>query len=394
MIILRRACLCLLLLVLSAASTTLAEPSVIVNTTAEGVGVIEAGNNALARDQAIRDALRIAVEQAVGTMVASETLVQNYEVLRDQIYAKTQGYIKTYTIIEEKEEGTLFRVTVQAQVTQGNLQDDLMALGLLLARKNMPRIMLMVAEQNVGMQYYRFWWGLESGHADMTVTENTLLEQLSQNGFVVIDPAVKSGGIEISQPYKIESLSSEAIVSIGRLYHAEVVIYGKALAKLAGSVMNSSMKSVMADVSLRAVNTDNGQVIAAATNHAAAVHPSEVTAGTNALKIAAESISENLIGQIATRWNQDLSDGGLIQLVLSGVASYNHLVVFKEKVQRHIRGISGLYQRSYDAGIAILDINVSKGAQTLADEIVVIDYGDFRIDVTGISQNQIRIEMK
>ncbi|MBW2635662.1 MAG: flagellar assembly protein T N-terminal domain-containing protein [Deltaproteobacteria bacterium] len=151
MIILRRACLCLLLLVLSAASTILAEPSVIVNTTAEGVGVIEAGNNALARDQAIRDALRIAVEQAVGTMVASETLVQNYEVLRDQIYAKTQGYIKTYTIIDEKEEGTLFRVTVQAQVTQGNLQDDLMALGLLLARKNMPRIMLMVAEQNVGM---------------------------------------------------------------------------------------------------------------------------------------------------------------------------------------------------------------------------------------------------
>ena len=392
MIILHRVCLFFLLLCFYAASAVPAGASTTISTTAEGVGVIESGNKASARDQAIRDGLRIAVEQAVGTLVASETLVQNYEVLRDQIYSKTQGYIQDYAIIDEKEEGTLYRVTVKAQVAQGNLQEDLMALGMLMQRKQMPRIMLMVAEQNVGMHYYSFWWGIQSEHTDLSISENILLEQLGQKGFVVVDPAVKAGSVDINQPYRIESLSNEAIVSIGKLYEAEVVIYGKALAKLAGSVMNSSMKSAMADISLRAVNTDNARVIASATNHAAAVHPNEMTAGANALKAAAESISESLIEQIADQWNHDVSSGELIQLAIEGVASYNRLVVFKEKIKQ-VRGVIGLYQRSYEAGLAILDLKTTKGSQTLADEIVMIDYGDFKVDVTGVSQNRIQLKM-
>jgi hypothetical protein len=389
---LHRVCLISLLLLFSTTSVVPAGASAVVSTTAEGVGVIKSGNKAMARDQAIRDGLRIAVEQAVGTLVASETLVQNYEVLRDQIYSKTQGYVKDYTIIDEKEEGTLYRVTLKAQVASGNLENDLMALGLLMQRKEMPRIMLMVAEQNVGMHYYSFWWGIQSEHASLAITESILLEQLGQKGFVVVDPAVKAGSIEISQPYRVASLSNEAIISVGKLYEAEVVIYGKALAKLTGSVMNSSMMSAMADVSLRAVNTDNARVIASATNHAAAVHPSKVTAGTNALKTAAESITASLVEQIADRWSQDVSSGGLIQLEIAGVGSYSQLVVFKDNVTQ-IRGVTGLYQRSYQAGVATLDLKATKGAQTLADEIVGIDYGDFTVDVTGVTQNRIQLKM-
>ena len=389
---LHRVCLFFLLLFFPVTPAISAGTPAVVSTTAEGVGVIKSGNKAMARDQAIRDGQRIAVEQAVGTMVASETLVQNYEVLRDQIYSQTQGYIKNFTIIEEKEEGSLYRVTLKAQVARGSLENDLMALGMLMQRKEMPRIMLMVAEQNVGMHYYSFWWGLKSEQTDLSVTESVLMEQLGQKGFVLVDPSVKAGRVDVSEPYRIASLSNEAIVSIGRLYAAEVVIYGKALAKLAGSVMNSSMQSAMADVSLRAVNTDNARVIASATNHAAAVHPSKVTAGTNALKAATESISESLVEQIAERWNQDVSSGALIQLEIKGVASYSRLVTFKDNVKQ-IRGVTGLYQRNYQAGVATLDLKATKGAQALADEIVGIDYGGFSVDVTEVSQNRIQLKM-
>ena len=90
----------------------------IINATADGVGVIIDNNTALARDQAIQDALRIVVEQAAGVMVASETLVQNYEVLSDQIYSKSQGYIKNYQVTDEKTEQNLYKVTVQAAVAE------------------------------------------------------------------------------------------------------------------------------------------------------------------------------------------------------------------------------------------------------------------------------------
>jgi hypothetical protein len=205
---------------------------------------------------------------------------------------------------------------------------------------------------------------------------------------------VASKTLEIKDPYKIESLGNDAIRSIGNLYDAEVVIYGKALSKLAGAVMGSSMKSAQADVSLRVVGTDTGRVIASSTHHAAAVHPNEITAGAEALKLAAEGIADQLLTQILNQWSQDVSGGSLIRLVVSDIASYSHLVKLKEMIQKRVRGVSGLYQRDFDAGTATLDVSVPVASQKLADELVMIDYGEFTVDITNITQNSISLKMK
>ena len=365
-----------------------------INASAEGVGVIIDDNTATARDQAIQDALRLVVEQAAGTMVSSETLVQNYEVLRDQIYSQSQGYIRRYEVTDESIQGNLYKVTIQATVAAGNLQNDIQALGLLMSRKQMPRVMIMVAEQNVGMHYYSYWWGIKAGTADLSITENVLMEKLAGKGFHVVDHAMASKTLEIKAPYKIESLSNDAVRDIGKVYDAEIVIYGKALSKLAGSVLGSSMKSAQADVSLRVVNTDTGRVIASSTHHAAAVHPNEVTAGAEALKIATDAIADQLLTQIVNKWSQDVGSGSLIRLVVSDIPSYNHLVKFKEMIQKRVRGVSGVYQRDFNMGTATLDVSVPLTSQKLADDLVVIDYGEFVIDITSITQNSVNLKMK
>src|SRR3972149_10885828 len=61
-----------------------------------GVKIVEASgfasvigrDAAMARDGAVDDALRKAVEQAVGTMVSAETMVENYQVLKDSVFTK------------------------------------------------------------------------------------------------------------------------------------------------------------------------------------------------------------------------------------------------------------------------------------------------------------------
>ena len=379
----------------SFASSEPANPSTAaINASAEGVGVIIDDNTAMARDQAIQDALRLVVEQTAGTMVSSETLVQNYQVLRDQIYSQSQGYIQRYEVTDESIQGNLYKVTIQAAVAAGNLKNDIQALGLLMARKNMPRVMIMVAEQNVGMHYYSYWWGIKAGTADLSITENVLMEKLAQKGFHVVDHAITSKTLEIKAPYKIESLSNDAIRNIGNLYDADVVIYGQALSKLAGSVLGTSMKSSQADVSLRVVNTDTGRVIASSTHHAAAVHPNDVTAGAEALKLAAESIADQLLTQIVNQWSQDVGSGSLIRLVVSDIPSYNYLVKLKEMIQKRVRGVGGLYQRDFNAGTATLDVSVPVTSQKLADELVMIDYGEFAIDITNITQNSVSLKMK
>ena len=70
--------------------------------TAVGQAAIMSNDVSMARDKAIEDALRKAVEQAVGAMVSSETVTQNYELLSDKILSKSKGYVRSYKIATEK----------------------------------------------------------------------------------------------------------------------------------------------------------------------------------------------------------------------------------------------------------------------------------------------------
>ncbi|MFP4447040.1 MAG: flagellar assembly protein T N-terminal domain-containing protein, partial [Desulfosudaceae bacterium] len=298
-------CLCLFLGTAPAQETTMA--------TAEGMAAVRQGNQAGARDSAVNDALRKAVEQAVGTMISAQTVSENYTLLSDRVYSKTQGYIKNYEVLSEQPGDQLYRVTVRAEVGTAEIKDDLSALGLLMSQKSMPRVMIMVAEQNIGQEYYSYWWHHGARHdvrassADLTVVENVLLRELGEKGFNLVDHAAMSGKLQVPAAYKVESLSNTAIREIGNLYDAEVVIYGKAAAKLRGSIMNSAMQSAMANLSLRAVRTDNGQVIASDTANAAGAHPDEVTAGSKALTQATEQAAATLLDQIMNRWSNEVS---------------------------------------------------------------------------------------
>ncbi len=374
-----------------------AEPTVVV---AEGMAVISNNDTAMARDNAISDAQRKAVEQAVGTMVAAETVVENYETLSDRVYSKTRGYIQNYEVISEAPAGNLYQVTIKATVATGNLQNDINALGLLMAKKNMPRVMIMVAEQNIGQEYFTYWWSwaagetnVMAGQADMVVTENILMQKLNEKGFNVVDHSAKAKSIKMSTTYKVNNLNNDAVKTIGNLYDAEVVIYGKSLAKLAGSVMGTSMKSSQADISLRVVNTDNGQVIASATNHGAAVHPNVTTAGMEAIKQATEGIADDLITQIIARWSKDVSGGSLIHLTVSGVSSYNFLVKLKGAISKKIRGVKNVHHRGFGAGVATLDVEFTGSAQGVADQLAMMSYDGFSIDITDVTSNSINLKM-
>jgi hypothetical protein len=81
----------------------------------DGVGTLK-DDVAAARKMAISDGLRIAVEQAKGVMVKGETEVKDFAALRDEVVSKTRGFVRTYKILSEKQEGNIYRVTLEVEV--------------------------------------------------------------------------------------------------------------------------------------------------------------------------------------------------------------------------------------------------------------------------------------
>ncbi len=105
----------LLLFVLFASFTIWAQETTTVEVKGEG----------LKREDAIQDALRAAVGQAVGVAVTSETKVENFMVLSDAISTKTEGYIASYKVIKETPFPDRFEVVVSAVVSLNPLKADI-----------------------------------------------------------------------------------------------------------------------------------------------------------------------------------------------------------------------------------------------------------------------------
>lgn len=102
------------------------------------------------RDSAIRDAQRNAISTAIGTYLVSEQEVQNYMTVKDQILAKSEGFVKSYIVTDQfKESDGSWNVKIKAAVTKDILLDDLEALGILLAQIGNPSMVVFYQPKGV-----------------------------------------------------------------------------------------------------------------------------------------------------------------------------------------------------------------------------------------------------
>jgi len=102
----------------------------------EGTGLITNNDLASARNNAINDALRNAVEQAVAILIPLQTLDKRSQAIRDGIYAKGDQYIHDYKISSERQIQKVYTVNVRSTVFIDSIRDDLQTLGLLKMEKN------------------------------------------------------------------------------------------------------------------------------------------------------------------------------------------------------------------------------------------------------------------
>jgi len=356
-----------------------------------GQGIIFGKDKVTARDKAIEDAQRRAVEQVVGTMVSASTMVQNFQVIEDKILTKSKGYVKGYKILSEKEQDGVMVVQIEAMVLLGGVKGDLDAIGNLLAQKEYPRVMVLIAEQNIGQTGYSYWWGSTGGSASIGVVENTIIDEWGQKGFRFVDHNVLAGKLTKKHAFKVtgaNGLSNSQAEQIANLTDAQLVITGTAVARDVGTVMNTQMHSGQANLSVRIINTDNGEILATTTVHSAAAHIDTLTAGTRALQKVTRKMGEKLLEKVLDKW---ASSTAMVTLEVKGITSYKWLNRFKETMMDEVRGVKGVYERRYADGKAELDLNIQGKISHFATELENKDFEYFTFKVNKKSANKLCI---
>ena len=355
--------------------------------TVEGIGAVVKGDLAISKDNALNDALRKAVEQAVGTLVQAQTLVDKYQLISDEIYTKSQGYIKKYTIISERPDLNqgILKVTIQANVSIGDIRNDLNAIGLLIERKGKPRMMVIIDEK-IG--------GAESGYsANLSESETVIIQKFTEKGFNFVDEATVKKNMKRNMALQAIGGDDNAAASIGLEYGAEVVIIGSAVAKLAGKgIAGTEMKSIHASITARAIRADTGEIISSASEKGAIAHLDETAGGALAIKKAGEKLASSLIDQIIAKWSGEVGGQTTVQLTVSGI-DFVSLNKFKTIIQSQVRGVLKLNQRSFTAGVAVIDVETKTNAQSMAEELAMKNFETFKVEIIGLSSNKIDIKV-
>lgn len=358
--------------------------------TSDGVASIYKDNIANARADAINDAIKKTVQGALETLLSAVQISQNYNLIDENIINKSQQYITNYKVVSEKAIGNIYQVTIQTKILKTKLKEDLFVLGLLSTKKDSIKTLVMLAEEDIESSRFNYWWQDIDNYENKGRSSKVLETKLAENKFHIID--IYEGDIFSNIPdfYKDESLSVDAISYIGKLYNADIVIYGKTHILPSKPITGSSSKSIHAIVSLSAINIQTGQVLLSSENE----EMSDYDGLNDAFKKATSLLAERMISLISDKLNN--SEGGhtTIKMSISGITSYSSFMKFQESIQKEAKGVQKIHQRGFSAGKAKLEIEMIGTAQKLADELTMIMYDGFFIDITEITKDRIHINMK
>lgn len=344
----------------------------------EGYASIVAGRKDQAREAALRDAFRRAVEQVVGVAVESKTVVKDAELLNDRIFSRSQGFIKTYRILGERVEGDAYRMTVFASVSRQKLEQGLDDAGLLIRKLGKPRVAVVILEKNP-----------EGVPTPGGIVETYLLDTLKKRGYALVDRQVMLAVEHAAASGAYDQ--TDAVVRAAAAGGADVVIMGRAEATAAPALNGTNLRPVQVSITGRAVEVDTAELLATVSASQRALHVNQSAAAAEAFHKAAVELTETLHQQMMKAWSKRLTGLRTLRVTVSNLP-YTEIKHVQNALKEQLGRVEEVHDRGYRDQQLRLDLEVSGPFKELAGELVNLELGQSSLRVTGYSVGQLQLK--
>jgi hypothetical protein len=342
---------------------------------AEGASAVSGTSLDIARDRAVDDAIRKAVEQGVGAYIDSETRVSNFQLISDNIYSRSHGYVSSYSIASESQEEGLYRVVIRAIVRTGDIEDDLTAIGILLAGQGRPRIMAVIRELSSAAD-------LEDEDVLMgaILFETAVLDHFREKGFPVVDEVTVREILEDDQLRLILQGDDGTAALLGLEAGAEVVITGTAFHRVESRLIAGSPREVHEySVSARAVNTRTGSLMAGS-----ALTIELPFSESQARSRAADSTARYLESAILEGWVR----GENTTVIVAANADFQSVQDLRADILGGVRGVIDVVSRDLTGSRATMEVVSETSSAEVMGDLASLDTG---FTITGFSGNRVEI---
>jgi|GEM_PF-2562808 len=309
------------LVLILAISTACAQESPTVTVAVRGEATIFNGDLPAARDEALLDAKRNALEKVLGVKIRAETAVQDFMLADDTILTMISGYVKDSRILSEIQEKEYLVLEVECDVAKEISQEEAQKL-----MRNFSCVVGFTTEVD-GKQF-----------ADNNLLANRLIAELVKTDFDVRDA---------SQLLSLEGFRSRLVAAaqrqdvqaarwIGQQLLSNVVIVGHARLELREKKEVPGFAGPVGVfvydcwVDARAIEAESGQIIAQYAPDVQGVQgtgSTEKKAINNALSEAEKAFSKDLISQLIAYGGKKSRP---ITVLVEGIPSYDEFLRVKD----------------------------------------------------------------
>lgn len=352
---------------------------------AEGMASLEGSSREAAQAEALRDAMRNAVQHALGAMVSSETLVENFVLIKDKILTKVDGYVRHYDIVSQSCTGSDCSVKIRAQVEQMALADDVAALANILPMMNYPTVVVAFSQKTLGQD-------LQNVELDMATVEQAVYQVLTRKGFRTAEASALEAE-KLRQAALMEMTGNKLGKALEAASHlAQVMVTGQAVLQDNGSSpYNEKLHSYGAFLSGKVYETGTGRVLTSASAEANVPHHSFAIGTQKAAQKAAEKLAEELAGNIVKSWLQACYNEHDVALVVENVP-FGKVEALKSAIMQNVKGALRVNQRSFLRGRAELAIGWQNcNTQRLAEMLEGMKIGKDKLQIIEAQGNSIRV---
>jgi uncharacterized protein len=351
-------------------------------------GAVE-GDRAASETAAKRAARRKAVEEGAGIALESNTIVRNFQVVKDEIAASAKGVLTDEQWGPLKIADGVASIELTASVSPEAI--DGAVCGIVKANSD-PRIAIIFVEKS----------GDESqpwvaAQAERGPIEAMFTDAFMENCFTIVEP-----GVKVTEVAANGDLPQETIQAIVKNAKAQYVLLGQGKIVKADKAKTPAEKSRMnvytigANVRLLNTETNVVEAVASSSKTVLGISPdhalkamSNKDTGKRALT---EDVMDPLFEKIAARWSNDLVNSNVIAVTVQGVKNFQASTDFRSGVESQLKGAKAR-QRTLKSGVAEIEVEFEGGAEAFATAVDQKKFGKVKVEVLEVAPGKVVLQL-
>ena len=336
--------------------------------------------NGMTKEDALRDAMRKAVERGAGTFIYSQSKTQDFVLVRDTVLARSAGFLQSHSVLSAKEqEDGSWQVKIKAIVSIKGIEDAWGVVQNMLKQMGRPKIMVFIRER------------IRNQVVDDSTVQTRIESLLLKSGFLLvnreqikaIDRKDLAAAVAEDNPAKLQA--------VAKRFGAQLFISGSANAASGGrkNIHGVWFDTYEAEANVKCYRSDTAQLLSSLPGKPTrGVDQVWRSAAKRALDAQGQQLAPKVQYDILRFWQDALAGRGEVQLHVEGMSFTQYLAL--KKALTNVKQVKQVTAKFHNK-VAECSLQSDVNAEALAEKLVeTIE----NLEITDVSQNVIKAKLK